>query len=83
MTKTTPEHVSKAEFEKLFQAVCNWGRWGPDDDKGTLNYIRPEHIRQGGRPGPFGPVGFDGGPHQQGGGARQSPPRNPLHGPEL
>ncbi|MGD0497454.1 MAG: cyclase family protein [Bryobacteraceae bacterium] len=46
MTKTTPKHVSKAEFEKLFQAVRNWGRWGADDEKGTLNYIQPEHIRR-------------------------------------
>ncbi len=45
MTKTTPSHVSRAEFEKLFQAV-NWGRWGPEDDKGTLNYISPEHVRR-------------------------------------
>jgi hypothetical protein len=21
----------------------NWGRWGPDDQRGTLNLIRPEH----------------------------------------
>ena len=46
MTKTTAKPVSKAEFDKLFQAVCNWGRWGADDEKGTLNYIRPEHIRR-------------------------------------
>ena len=46
MTKTTPSHVSGAEFEELFQAVCNWGRWGNDDEKGTLNYIQPEHIRR-------------------------------------
>ncbi len=46
MAKTTPAHVSKAEFEKLFQAVKNWGRWGSEDEKGTLNYIQPEHIRQ-------------------------------------
>ena len=46
MTKTTPSHVSRAEFEELFQAVCNWGRWGDDDEKGTLNYIQPEHIRR-------------------------------------
>src|ERR1700728_4371908 len=47
MTKTTPSPVSRAEFEELFQAVCNWGRWGNDDEKGTLNYIQPEHIRRG------------------------------------
>ena len=22
----------------------NWGRWGPDDQLGTLNYIRPSDI---------------------------------------
>jgi kynurenine formamidase len=46
MTKTTPSPVSRGEFEELFQAVCNWGRWGDDDEKGTLNYIQPEHIRR-------------------------------------
>jgi kynurenine formamidase len=46
MTKTTPAPVSWAKFDDLFQAVCNWGRWGDDDQKGTLNYIQPEHIRR-------------------------------------
>ena len=46
MTKTLPSHVSRAEFDALFQAVCNWGRWGDDDEKGTLNYIQPEHVRR-------------------------------------
>jgi kynurenine formamidase len=45
MKKTTAKPVSNAEFERLFQALCNWGRWGSDDEKGTLNYIRPEHVR--------------------------------------
>lgn len=45
MNKTTAKPVSNAEFEKLFQSVCNWGRWGADDERGTLNFIRPEHIR--------------------------------------
>jgi kynurenine formamidase len=44
--KTTPRPVSKAEFDKLFQAVCNWGRWGPDDERGTLNYVAAEHVRR-------------------------------------
>ncbi|MBI1726592.1 MAG: cyclase family protein, partial [Candidatus Rokubacteria bacterium] len=26
-------------------AKCrNWGKWGPDDELGVLNYIRPEDI---------------------------------------
>ncbi len=31
-----------AEFHRLFDAVRNWGRWGEDDDRGTLNFIDPE-----------------------------------------
>ncbi len=46
MTKTTPAPVSRAEFDSLFQDVCNWGRWGDDDERGTLNYIQPEHVRR-------------------------------------
>lgn len=46
MAKTTPRPVSRAEFDELFQAVCNWSRWGNDDERGTLNYIQPEHIRR-------------------------------------
>jgi kynurenine formamidase len=44
--KTTPRPVSKAEFDKLFQTVCNWGRWGSDDERGTLNYVAAEHVRR-------------------------------------
>jgi len=36
---------SLAEFDQLFDSVKNWGRWGADDAKGTLNYITPEHVR--------------------------------------
>ncbi len=28
-----------AEFEKLFQQVSNWGRWGKEDELATLNLI--------------------------------------------
>ena len=40
----TPVKISRAEFDKLFQELCNWGRWGADDERGTLNYIMPEHV---------------------------------------
>jgi len=43
--KTTPSHMTAAEFDRLFEKVCNWGRWGPDDQLGTLNYITRDHIR--------------------------------------
>jgi len=45
--KATPSHVSAAEFEQLFKRVSNWERWGSGDEKGTLNYLKPEHVRAG------------------------------------
>ena len=44
MTEPGPR-VSLAEFEAMFESVKNWGRWGPDDQLGTLNYITPDHVR--------------------------------------
>jgi kynurenine formamidase len=37
--------VSLAEFERIFESVKNWGRWGPDDQLGTLNLLTPERVR--------------------------------------
>jgi kynurenine formamidase len=47
--KTLPRQVSAQEFQQLFGELCNWGRWGPDDDRGTVNYIRPEHVQAAAR----------------------------------
>jgi kynurenine formamidase len=47
--KTLPTPVSRQEFEQLFQKLSNWGRWGQDDDRGTLNYITPAHIQNAAR----------------------------------
>jgi kynurenine formamidase len=41
---TTPAPVSLAEFDALFESVKNWGEWGPDDERGTLNYITPDKV---------------------------------------
>lgn len=30
------------DVHALFDRVKNWGKWGADDEKGTLNYITPE-----------------------------------------
>jgi len=43
---TKPATVSLAEFDRLFESVKNWGRWGPDDQLGTLNYITPAKVRE-------------------------------------
>src|SRR5687767_9749484 len=36
--------MSEETLRKLALSVRNWGRWGPDDEIGTLNYITPETI---------------------------------------
>lgn len=28
-----------------FDTLSNWGRWGPDDDRGTLNLVTPDVVR--------------------------------------
>ena len=36
--------VSAAEFQALFDALSNWGRWGPDDERGTLHLLTPDRV---------------------------------------
>ena len=35
---------SKTEMRALFDRVSNWGRWGNDDERGTLNYLTVERV---------------------------------------
>ena len=44
-TLTRPARVSLREFDEIFEAVKNWGRWGDGDELGTLNYITPDMVR--------------------------------------
>lgn len=37
------------EFHELAKSVNNWGRWGADDEIGTLNFITPDKIAQAAR----------------------------------
>jgi kynurenine formamidase len=32
------------DFRTIGKRVSNWGRWGPDDERGTMNLISPEII---------------------------------------
>ncbi len=32
------------EFDSLFEEVSNWGRWGSDDQRGTLNFLTPSIV---------------------------------------
>jgi kynurenine formamidase len=37
-------NVGSQEFEALFAALSQWGRWGDEDERGALNLITPEHV---------------------------------------
>jgi len=45
-TRTPPAPVTLEEFDAIFESVKNWGKWGPDDQLGTLNYITPAKVRE-------------------------------------
>ncbi len=34
------------EFTRLAKSVNNWGRWGPDDQRGTLNFVTTDVVRR-------------------------------------
>lgn len=38
--------VSQAQFDEWIETLSNWGRWGPDDEIGTLNLITPEKRKE-------------------------------------
>lgn len=42
MTASTTARLGVEAFQALFDRCSNWGRWGPDDERGTLNLITPE-----------------------------------------
>jgi kynurenine formamidase len=35
------------ELKELAARISNWGRWGADDQRGTLNLITPDAVRRG------------------------------------
>ena len=39
LTAQPAEQVSRATFDQWMQDISNWGRWGDDDEIGTLNLI--------------------------------------------
>ena len=38
--------VTQADMDRWKKELSNWGRWGKDDEKGTLNLITPAKRRQ-------------------------------------
>src|SRR5262245_52622841 len=42
----TKNYVSQEQFDKWKTELSNWGRWGADDQKGTVNLITPAKRKQ-------------------------------------
>lgn len=38
--------ATKADFDRWMTQLSNWGRWGKDDQKGTVNLITPAKVKQ-------------------------------------
>src|ERR1700740_2291183 len=43
---TTHPLVTEAEYKRWQTELSNWGRWGKDDELGTLNLITPAKRKQ-------------------------------------
>ena len=46
-TKLRP--LTDAQIEQMLEEVSNWGRWGKDDELGTLNLITPAKRKEAAR----------------------------------
>ena len=44
--ETNTTRTSKEELERWMKELSNWGRWGKDDQLGTVNLITPEKRKQ-------------------------------------
>lgn len=43
---TVNADISEAQVREFFTTLSNWGKWGPTDQLGALNYITPEKRKQ-------------------------------------
>src|SRR4051812_50126825 len=48
-TQEPAHRMTSADLEKIKLAVSNWGRWGKDDERGTLNLITPKKTQDAAR----------------------------------
>ncbi len=47
MTRRAEHRITEAQFHALADRLSNWGRWGADDEAGTLNFLTPERRAAG------------------------------------
>ena len=41
-----PLTLTNSEFDRLFEKLKNWGRWGEDDELGTLNFLGEKEVAE-------------------------------------
>src|SRR6185436_2836787 len=46
-TAASSHTVTKAMVDRWMTELSNWGRWGKDDQRGTLNLLTPERTKKG------------------------------------
>jgi kynurenine formamidase len=46
-TPMSSRHLTKADVDRLMKDLSNWGRWGKDDQIGTVNLITPAKRIEG------------------------------------
>jgi kynurenine formamidase len=44
--QSSPPRITHEQVDHWMKELSNWGRWGKDDQRGTLNLITPEKRRQ-------------------------------------
>lgn len=44
--QSDPHKMTKADVDRLMTELSNWGRWGKEDQMGTLNLITPAKRKQ-------------------------------------
>ena len=49
MVHATENEITFELFNDYYKACSNWGRWGSEDQRGTLNFVTPEKIVEAGR----------------------------------
>ncbi len=42
--KMEGRRMTVEEFDSLFASLKNWGRWGPDDERVTVNYLTADKV---------------------------------------
>jgi len=67
------------DFRALGKRLSNWGRWGADDEKGTINHITPERLVEAGKLIKQGKIFDLGIPMDQNGPQKGGGRINPVH----